>query len=146
MSNDIWITFGSWFRIRITRPPSLYVYLFGVLEKTITIGEGSPPVQLTLGDNQFTNVHVTGKDAAGLAAPVKLAWTCDHPEFVTITPDATGANCRIEAAIPPALGDAVVTATDTDDPSIAPLEFDITVQAEAVTSLGVVVDPPQERA
>ncbi len=143
-SNDLWILFG-WFKVRIVRPPVLYLYLGPTLEKTFQLSEGSGTVDINLGDNQFTNVHVTGKDAAGLPSAVALAWACDHPEFVTITPDATGANCRIEAAAPPVLGTAVVTATDAADPSIAPLVFNVIVSAESVVNLGVVVDPPQEK-
>ncbi len=142
---DLFITFGPWFKIRIVRPPVLSVYLFNILEKSITIGEGSNPVEVNLGDNMKTNVHLVGKDPAGLVGTFTALWTVDDPSVVKITPDASGLNCRFEAAIPAKLGDAVVTMTDTDNPALAPLVFNCHVTAEQISEIGVVIDPPTER-
>jgi len=143
--SDLWVTFGPWFKVRITRPPVLYVYLGPILERSITIGEGSSPVDAKLGDNQMTEIHVFGKDKAGLPGTFTAAWTVDRPDIVKITPDATGANCHVEAAIPPVLGPAVITMTDTDNPAIAPLVFNFEVTAEEVSEIGATIDPPTER-
>ncbi len=141
---DLWILFG-WFRIRITRPPVVSIYLGPILERSITIGEAGIPVDIQLGDNQMTDIHLVGKDPAGLPGTFTGAWTVDDPSVVKITPDATGANCHVEAAIPAKLGAAVVTMTDTDNPAIAPLVFNVTVTAEAVSEIGATIDPPTER-
>ncbi len=135
------------FRVRVARPIIMDVLLGPTLWKSITLFEGTENVQIQLGDNQFTTIHVTGLDPAGLPGVFAHppAWSVDDPSVVTITPSDDGATCRVEAAAPPKLGNAVVTLTDVDDATVPALTFEVAVAAEAVNHFGVTVDPPQER-
>ncbi len=135
-------------RVRFFGPTWVDVSIGPLQPKRYVISEGTPAMDITLGDNQFTTVHLQGLDAANLAgkfvSPPK--WEVDRPDIVTITADADGLTCRVEAAIPPVLGDAVVTATDVDDPNVPPLTFNVSVGGESITHLGATIDPPQDRA
>lgn len=134
-------------RVRVIRPTYLDVLIGPTLATHVLLSEGSGPMDIALGDNQFTLVHLEGLDAAKQAGTFTKppAWTVDDPTVVLITPDADGKTCRIEAANPVKLGAAVVTVTDADDATIAPLTFNVTIGAEAITSLGATIDPPTEK-
>ncbi len=140
------IKFG-FFGVRVIRPSSLTIWLGPTLEKTFSISEGTGPVDINLGDNQECDITLQGLDAAGLVGQfVKPpVWTCDTPAVVKITPTANGAGCHVEAAIPATLGSAVVTVTDADDTTVAPLVFNVTVAAEAISHLGATISPPVDR-
>ena len=101
-------------------------------------------MDLSLGTKEFTTMHVKGltKDelpGAFIAPPV---WTIDSPAIALITPSADGLNCRIEAATPLQLGTAIVTVSDTDDPSVASITITVTVKGESITHLALDIDPP----
>lgn len=134
-------------RVRVVRPSVLTVSLGPLASKSFTISEGTTRMDIQLGDNQFVDVSIQGLDAAGLAGKFTKppVWAVDDATVLTITPAPDGASCRFEAAIPAKLGQAVVTATDADDPNVEPLTFMVTVSAEAVTHLGATISPPQER-
>lgn len=104
-------------------------------------------MEITLGDNQQTTIHLHGLDAAGLAGSFVKAplWAVDDPTIATITPDADGTNAVLASAVPAKLGTTRLTVTDEDDPDVAVLSFDVIVTGEKVTSLGVTVDPPTEK-
>lgn len=140
------INFGL-FGVKILGPTTLTVWLGPTLTRSFIISEGSKNVDITLGDNQFTTIHLKGLDAAGLAgAFVKPpVWAVDDPTVVTITPAADGTTCRIEATVPAKLGTATVSVSDADDPNVAGLTFPVTVVGEQIVTLGATVDPPQER-
>jgi len=76
--------------------------------------------------------------------PVNMTWTIADTSIATVTPDATGANVVFSAAKPPKLGTTTATATDTDNPAIPPLTFNVVVTAEEITDLTVIIGPPVE--
>lgn len=146
MGQPVDINFGV-FRVRFLRPTAVFVSLGPTLTRSYTVSEGTGPMDLNLGDNQFTTIHLTGVDAAKQAGRFTKApsWEVDDPTVVRITPSPDGTACRVEAADPIKLGTAVLTATDVDDPTIPPIEFVITITGEQVTSLGATIDPPTEK-
>lgn len=105
-------------------------------------------MDINLGDNEFTTIHLEGLDAANNAGQFVSppGWTCADPTTVLITPSADGTTCRVEAASPVKLGTTTVTATDTDDSTVAPLVFNVTIAAEKITHLGATIDPPTEKS
>lgn len=133
--------------MQVLGPTKLIVSVAGMLPKTYTIDQGTGPVNINLGDNQFTTIHLQAVDAAGLpsALTTPAAWTCSDSTIVLITPSADGTSCRVEAAIPAKLGTAAVSVTDTSLPNAPPLTFSVIVAAEAASALGATVDAPTER-
>ncbi len=134
-------------RVRIVRPVTLTILLGPTLAKQVLVTEGTGPLDIGLGDNQFTTIHLQGLDAANQAGQFvnPPTWSVDHPEIVLITPSPDGLTCRVEGATPLQLGNAVVTATDADDATIPPLTFNVTIGGEAITHLGATIDPPTEK-
>lgn len=146
-SGDIRVSYGC-LGFDIVRPITLRVWIGPFGPKSYVITEGSSTtMDLNLGDNQFTTIHLQGLDAAQQAGTFRSPpqWTVDDPTVVTITPAPDGASCRVEAAVPAKLGPAVLTVTDVDDPNVPPLTFNITVMGEQPISLGATIDPPTER-
>lgn len=134
-------------RVRITRPMFLTVLVGPTVVKDVILTEGSGPMDINLGDNQFTTIHLEGLDAAQQAgmfqSPPK--WVSSDNTIVQITPTDDGLSCRIEGATPVQLGSATVTVTDADDSTVPPLVFNVTIGAESITHLGATIDPPTEK-
>ncbi len=141
---DLWLLFG-WLKVRIVRPTAIYLYVGPVLQRSIIISEGTGPMDVALGDNQFRELKLSGFDPSGMAGTVNAKWESADPTIATVEPDATGATCILGAAIPPKLGTTVVTVTDSDDPSVPAVTINVTVGAEAVSRLEVIVGLAQER-
>ncbi len=141
------IVIGS-VRLRYHRPAIFQIYVGPFLVREIFVTQEPEAVDINLGDNQFTTLHVQGLDAAGsprafIAPP---AWTVDDATVVLITPATDGLSCRVEGATPTKLGTAIVTVTDSDDSTIPAATFNVTVAAEPITHLNVTADPPTEKS
>jgi hypothetical protein len=103
-------------------------------------------MDLKLGDNQFTTVHLDGleplREEGLFQSPPK--WVCSDNTIVKITPDEDGCCCRIEAARPVLHGTATVTVTDRDDSAVPAVIFTITITKDKTTNFGVTIDPATE--
>ncbi len=134
----------------------LRVELLGPVVFRVTVGpfqpidyvltKGSGPMQLNLGDHQATTVHVQGLDVAQQAGQFTSppVWTVDDPTIIAITPSADGLSCDVRRALPVKLGETMIHVTDADDPSVPGIDIDVTLTVEAVSALGVTIDPPVE--
>ncbi len=147
MDKDLIINFGI-FKVKIIRPLKIILSLGPTATRSITFDEGTGPVDISLGDNQFTNIHLSGLDAAGLAGQFvnPPVWVTADPTILLATPESDGSACRIEAASPVKLGTTTLTVTDADDPTVPALVFNVTISPEAITKLGATVDPPTEKS
>lgn len=104
-------------------------------------------MDIGLGDNQLTTIHLSGLDNANVAGQFKSppVWTVADPTIAAITPSADGTSCVVASMTPPVLGSTTVTVTDADDTTVAPLVFNVTIGAEQITHLGATIDPPTEK-
>lgn len=99
---------------------------------------------VTILSGQTALAHVVGLNAAGQPVPFSAppGWAVDHPELLTITPAADGTSCLLTVPTPAAPGTAVVTITDTADPTVPHVTITATIELGKITTLKVTVDPP----
>ena len=133
--------------LKVVWPAALQIAIGPYVTKTILTTEGTGPVDIHLGDNQFTTIHLHGLDALNVEGHFTSPpqWTLQDDTIARMTPTADGLACRVEAASPVKLGTTTLTVTDADDATVPPLLFNITIGAEPITHLGATVDPPTEK-
>lgn len=132
--------------VTVKRPPTVIVRIGTFVSHHVLNDERGAPVDFNIGKIQRRFIELTGKDGddAPEAFPAPPTWAVSDQSILRIFPSEDGTRCEVRATRPPVLGTAIVTATDTPDPDVPPLTFNVTVVGGRITHLDATVSPPTD--